>query len=118
MSIQEDGDAPVLADRLAAVEALHRPVPDPEDRPGVVWCSCAGGSEERPYYEYADCPTVRALGDPTGTLAKVKADALREAAHRWTHPNGAVERTLQTDRYVPDWLRDYADRIEAEAADS
>jgi len=46
---------------VEAVERLHRPVPDPEGRPGVVWCSCAGGERDRPYYEYDDCPTRAAL---------------------------------------------------------
>jgi len=113
-------DAGAAVRAVAAVETVHYRVPDPEDRPGVFWCSCAGGSEEHPYYEYDDCPTRAALADTTGALAihdaKVKAAALREAADL---ADKAVITGLETTRpdRVAIWLRKQADRIEAEAAD-
>jgi hypothetical protein len=103
----QEGDA-VRA--VAAVEAVHT---------GAHWCDYEGlatwylGNGVR---ADSECPTLAALADTTGALAKHDAKVLREAADRMPAFH---------DRDVPEWaitsacrwLRERADRIEAEATD-
>lgn len=101
-------------DRLAAVEALLRKWERSIGPGSGEWADLDVSTMQVPFV----VQQVRAvLADSAGTLAKAKAQTLRDAADE-VYGDERAESEHWHPLSIASWLRERADRVEAEAADT